>query len=70
MKVGVVGLGAGTVATYGNKGDLYRFYEINPIVIELNQKYFTYLNDSDATVEVELGDELRPVLENIVPERA
>jgi hypothetical protein len=55
-RVGVVGLGAGTLATYGNAGDYYRFYEINPDVIDLAQSYFTFLKDSRASSELILGD--------------
>lgn len=56
VKVGVIGLGAGTLAAYGARGDTYRFYDINPAVVELARKDFTYLGDSEATVEVALGD--------------
>jgi SAM-dependent methyltransferase len=56
LKVGVIGLGTGTLATYGAKGDVYRFYDINPAVIGLAREYFTYLGDSDATIETALGD--------------
>jgi SAM-dependent methyltransferase len=56
VKVGVVGLGAGTIATYGSKGDVYRFYDINPGVIDIAQRDFTYLKNSDATIELPLGD--------------
>ena len=56
LKVGVIGLGTGTIATYGAKGDTYRFYDINPDVIEAAQRDFTYLHDSAATIELALGD--------------
>ncbi len=56
IKVGVVGLGAGTVATYGRKGDTYHFYEINENVVKLAEKSFTYLRDSPATTKISLGD--------------
>ena len=55
MRVGVLGLGIGTLAAYGQPGDVYRFYEINPMVIELARGdggYFTFLKDSSATVEI------------------
>jgi SAM-dependent methyltransferase len=55
-RVAVIGLGAGTLAAYGRKGDQYRFYEINPLVIDFARREFTYLGDSDANVEVVLGD--------------
>ncbi len=59
MKVGVCGLGIGILATYGQSGDEYRFYEINPAVTQLAQDendYFTYLEDSQAKIEVISGD--------------
>ena len=55
-RVGVVGLGTGTLAAYGRKGDVYRFYEINPQVVEVANQDFTYLSDSGATIEHVLGD--------------
>jgi len=59
MRVGVLGLGIGTLAAYGLPDDVYRFYEINPDVIEIalgKGGYFSYLQDSSATIEVVLGD--------------
>ncbi len=41
IKVGVIGLGTGTIAMYGSKGDIYRFYDINPGVIEIAKRDFT-----------------------------
>ena len=55
-RIGVVGLGVGTIATYGKKGDVIRFYEIDAEVERLARKYFTYLGNSAAKVEVVLGD--------------
>jgi len=54
--VGIVGLGAGTLATYGKQGDRFRFYEINDSVIELANDYFTFLNNTQASVKLVLGD--------------
>ena len=62
-KIGIVGLGVGTIAIYGNKTDTIRFYEINPAVERLARQYFTYLDDSKADVEVILGD-ARLTMEN------
>lgn len=56
LRVGVVGLGVGTLAAYGKPGDYYRFYEINPAVHRLAEKYFTFLRDSQAECDVVLGD--------------
>ncbi|HEV8336143.1 MAG TPA: fused MFS/spermidine synthase [Candidatus Polarisedimenticolia bacterium] len=56
LRVGVVGLGVGTVATYGQEGDTYRFYEINPDVGLLAESQFVYLRDSSARHEIVPGD--------------
>jgi hypothetical protein len=55
-RVGVIGLGVGTLASYGRPGDYYRFYEINPLVIQVARREFSYLRDCPAQVEVVLGD--------------
>jgi hypothetical protein len=54
--IGVVGLGAGTIAAYGNAGDRIRFYEINPHVEPIARNLFTYLRDSPASITVAEGD--------------
>ena len=58
VAIGVVGQGIGTLAAYGQPGDLLRFYEIDPAVIRLarDERYFTYLAQSVAKVEVVEGD--------------
>lgn len=59
LRVGVVGLGVGTLAAYGRAGDYYRFYDINPDVYRLSagsQPVFTFLADSKAKSDVEIGD--------------
>ncbi len=56
LKVGVIGLGTGTIATYGSKGDVYRFYDINPAVIGIAKRDFSFVGKSDATIEIALGD--------------
>ena len=56
IKVGVVGLGVGTLAGYGKKDDIYRFYEINPTVIDVAKKHFTFLSKSPSIMEYVLGD--------------
>jgi hypothetical protein len=55
-RVGLVGLGTGTLVTYGRPGDVYRVYEINPQVVRLAESAFTFLHDSRAEVAVVLGD--------------
>jgi SAM-dependent methyltransferase len=55
-RVGVVGLGVGTLAAYGRAGDVFRFYEINPDVIDIARQDFSYLRDSAARVEIVPGD--------------
>jgi hypothetical protein len=66
LRVGVIGLGTGTLASYGTPGDVYRFYDINPAVITIARQYFTYLAHSEAKVETLLGD-ARLTLEREAP---
>jgi SAM-dependent methyltransferase len=56
VTLGVVGLGAGTLAAYGRSGDRIRFYELNPAVVAIARSEFTFLSDTPAAVEVALGD--------------
>jgi len=67
VRVGVIGLGTGTIAAYGRRGDLYRFYEIDARVVRLAQSEFTYLADSEARIELALGD-ARLTLEREAPQ--
>ena len=55
-RVGVVGLGAGTLAAYGKAGDYIRFYEINPLIRQIATTSFSYLRDTPAKTEIAMGD--------------
>lgn len=55
-RIGVIGLGTGTIAVYGNPGDTIRFYEINRAVEDIARSQFTYLSDSPAFMELLRGD--------------
>lgn len=66
-RVGVIGLGTGTIAAYGRKGDVYRFYDIDARVMSIAQSHFTYLGDSAAKIELALGD-ARLTLEREAPQ--
>lgn len=55
-RVGVIGLGTGTLAAYGRKGDVFRFYDINPLVEKIAQTRFTYVRETPAKVEIVSGD--------------
>lgn len=57
-EIGVIGLGAGTLAAYGRAGDHLRFFEIDPAVIRLalDQRYFTFLARSKALISIIEGD--------------
>jgi spermidine synthase/MFS family permease len=56
LRVGVIGLGTGTLATYGRAGDRFRFYDINPDVVRIARSDFAYLSDCKAKVDIVLGD--------------
>ena len=58
-RIGVVGMGAGTVSCYAHSGQTFRFYDINPDVVRIARKYFTYLEDAEkrgAKVEIVVSD--------------
>ena len=57
-KIGVIGLGVGTLAAYGREGDSMRFFEIDPVVVKLAGPggYFSFIEDSKAAVDVVVGD--------------
>ena len=57
-RIGVVGLGVGTIAAYGQANQQLDFYEIDPIVYQMasDENYFSYLSSARSDVEVILGD--------------
>jgi SAM-dependent methyltransferase len=56
MNVGVIGLGAGTLTTYGRPIDHYTVYDINPLVLKIAQNDFRFLRECMAKKEIVLGD--------------
>jgi hypothetical protein len=68
LRVGVIGLGTGTLAAYGRNGDTFRFYEIDPASIRIANSDFTFLKDSQARIEIAQGD-ARLNLENEAPQQ-
>ncbi len=56
QRIGMIGLGVGTVGAYCREGDICRIYEINAEVERLARKHFTYLADSKAKPDVIIGD--------------
>ncbi len=56
LRIGNIGLGVGLVAALGKRGDAIRVYELNPAVTELANRHFTFLHDTEASVEVIHGD--------------
>jgi len=56
IRVGVIGLGVGTLARYAQPGDRYIFYEINPQVVDLATNLFDFLRRSEGQVEIIPGD--------------
>jgi len=56
VRVGVIGLGTGTLAAYGRRGDAFRIYDIDRRVMEIARSQFTFLADSGADIALVLGD--------------
>jgi hypothetical protein len=56
-RIGVVGLGTGTLAAFYQPGEDWRFYEIDPAVLELSRNgTFTYVASCAPSAKVVLGD--------------
>jgi len=68
IRVGLVGLGAGVLAAYCRRGDVFRFYEINPLDIFVANHYFTFLSDCPGSCVVVPGD-ARIILERETPQQ-
>ncbi len=66
-KIGVIGLGTGTLVTYGREGDQWVYYEIDPGMIEIARSHFTFLEETTADVTIHEGD-ARLVLDSSEPE--
>jgi hypothetical protein len=58
-QIGVVGLGTGTIAAYARRGDALRYYEINPLIVEIANKQFSYLKNAGINgvdLAIRMGD--------------
>lgn len=55
-RIGLVGLGVGTLAVYGRPDDVFRFYEIDAAMVNVARIHFSYLRRTPAKVEIALGD--------------
>lgn len=67
LDIATIGLGTGTMASYGRRGDYVTFFELDPKIYSIAQRHFTYLADSPAHVKVELGDG-RSLFEKLPPD--
>ncbi|HEY1221698.1 MAG: fused MFS/spermidine synthase [Bryobacteraceae bacterium] len=67
VRIGVIGLGTGTLAAYARPGDYYRYYEINPLVVRVARSEFTFLADCHGKLDIAMGD-ARLSLEREQPE--
>lgn len=58
MNVGIVGLGAGSLACHAAEGDKWRFYEIDPAVVRVatDPRYFTFLSACTPDAPIIVGD--------------
>lgn len=56
LRVGVIGIGVGTLVSYGRQGDYYRLYDIDPLVIQVAHSHFSFLAGTAAATDIVLGD--------------
>ncbi|MBV9888682.1 MAG: fused MFS/spermidine synthase [Acidobacteria bacterium] len=57
--IGVVGLGSGTIAAYSRRGDVLRYYEINPLIVQIANNQFSYLQNARTNgvdLAIRIGD--------------
>jgi hypothetical protein len=56
--IGIIGLGAGTLACYTKLGQSWAFYELDPLVIDIasNPEYFTYISQCNPKIRMVPGD--------------
>ncbi len=56
-RIGIVGLGAGTLACYKRPGESWRFFEIDPAVLRFSRnRTFSFLADCAPDAKVSIGD--------------
>ena len=57
-EIGIIGLGAGTLACYTKPGQSWAFYELDPLVVDIarNPTYFTYISQCNPTIKMVVGD--------------
>ncbi|MCZ2154689.1 MAG: fused MFS/spermidine synthase [Bryobacterales bacterium] len=56
LRVGIIGLGAGTLAVYKRPSDEFEFFEINPLIETVAREDFTYLNECSKGASIHIGD--------------
>ncbi len=55
-RIGVVGLGTGTLACHARPGQAWTFYEIDPVVVAIARTQFSYLSACAPTAGMVVGD--------------
>jgi hypothetical protein len=55
-RIGVVGLGTGTLACYAQPGQQWRFFEIDPTVVHIARGHFRFLANCLPRPAIEIGD--------------
>ncbi|RDE05205.1 fused MFS/spermidine synthase [Sphingomonas aracearum] len=55
-RIGIVGLGTGTLACYARPGQDWRFFEIDPLMERIARSRFTFLSDCAPRASVAIGD--------------
>ncbi|MFQ5672138.1 MAG: spermidine synthase [Nitrospinales bacterium] len=55
-RIGLIGLGVGSLAVYARPGDQYDFFELDPLVGEIAKRYFGFLEESRGKIRVVYGD--------------
>lgn len=66
-RIGVVGLGIGTLACYRQPGQAWTFFEIDPLVLEFSRRgLFTFMDECAGQAPIVIGD-ARLAIEDLPP---
>lgn len=66
-RIGVIGLGTGSLAAFTDPGQQIVFYEIDPTVAKLARRHFSFLSTAAGHVRVVIGDGRLAVAREAVP---
>lgn len=56
LRVGILGLGTGSLSLFANRSDRVVYYELSPAVVAMAKQHFHYLSSHSGETEIRMGD--------------